>query len=237
MWSKEKGILLSVVHHTDKLCIANIYTLGQGFCAYSFFLPKSTKGNAKNTLLMPLSLIDFESDTSGAGLARMRGACFLSPYSDIPFNPHKSSIALFLSEILTTALRAEKNADNALFGFLMDSLLWFDSSLEFSNFHLYLSVRLADFLGISPDVSTFRDGYALDVTSGSYLLQNPDSELCRLSWLFASLQRSSLENMQSIAMSGAERSALLNMLCSYYSVHIPSFPHLKSIEILHLLYN
>lgn len=237
MWSKEKGILLSVVHHTDKLCVANIYTLGGGFCAYSFFLPKSTRANARNTLLMPLSLIDFESDTSGAGLARMRGASFLSPYRDIPFNHHKMSIALFLSEFLTASLRSEKAGNSALFNYLLNSLLWFDSADSFSNFHLYLSVRLADFLGIAPDISTFSNGYMLDVLNGKYIYQqNADMLICRLSRLFVSFQNASIDNMQCVEMSGTERSSLLNLLCNYYSFHIPSFPHLRSIEILHTLF-
>lgn len=236
MWSKEKGILLSVVHHTDKLCVANIYTLGGGFCAYSFFLPKSTRTNARNTLLMPLSLIDFESDTSGAGLARMRGASFLSPYRDIPFNHHKISIALFLSEFLTASLRSEKCGNSGLFNFLLDSLLWFDSAAEFSNFHLFLSVHISCFLGIAPDLSTYANGYTLDLQNGMYVLSESDAALRRLSWLFVSLQKAGLEQMQSTEMSGTERSAMLNMLCTYYSFHIPSFPHLKSIEILHTIF-
>lgn len=237
MWNKEKGILLSVVKHTDKLSVANIYTLGQGFCAYSFFLPKNSRSSAKNTLLMPLSLMDFESDASASGLARMRGAAFLFPYRDIPFNHYKSAIALFLSEFLTASLRSEKCENSALFNFLTDSLQWFDAAVQFSNFHLYLSVHLADFLGIAPDASTFCNGYVLDIQNGKYVQQqNADPLQCRLSWLFVSFQNAELDTVQQMEMSGTERSALLNMLCNFYSFHIPSFPHLKSIEILHTLF-
>jgi DNA repair protein RecO (recombination protein O) len=76
-----------------------------------------------------------------------------SPYyspADIYSNIKKSSVAVFLSEVLTSVLR-EESPNEHLYDFLENSIVYFDSCKKgFANFHLVFLAILSAYLGFEP---------------------------------------------------------------------------------------
>ena len=65
---------------------------------------------------------------------------------------NKLSVVLFLSEVLSAALK-EEEANPSLFQFLSNSLSWFDVQDNVANFHIFFLLSLTKHLGFFPDIN------------------------------------------------------------------------------------
>lgn len=241
MWEKEKGILLGAVRHNDKSCVARIFTENNGYVPFIFHTSSTTKGVRRNTLLQPLTLISFEIRTMpNDDLQHLKDPVNMHPFTNIPFNPVKSGIALFLGEFLTYALKEERT-NEALFKFLEQTTVWMDESDNVGNIHLFIMLKVALHLGISPNWEDFKPGYVLDMRSGTFSTELPshqDYMVPEQSWkTVCLLQCGSASEAAGIPMTGTERTGLLKVLNDYFRLHIPGFPILKSIEVLQAVFS
>jgi DNA repair protein RecO (recombination protein O) len=74
----------------------------------------------------------------------------MHPYNDIPFNIRKSTVALFLSELLLKTLR-EESPNAALFEFMMRSFREYDGlNRTYQNFHIQFLMRYLKYIGLEP---------------------------------------------------------------------------------------
>ena len=241
MWQLEYGILTSSVRHNDKTCVARVFTQEHGMVPFIFHLAGTGKNAGRNTLLQPLTQLEFQAEfISGATLQHMKEVRNLHPYRDIPFNPAKSAISLFLSEFLTHALGGEQS-NSGMFKYLTGALEWFDgaSEGEYSNFHIALMLGTAYHLGICPNSDDWRPGYILDMREGLFTADRPAySEYADAaqSLKLVQIMKSGLDGIKDAPLTGQQRVNMLNMLNSYFRLHIPSFPVLKSIEILEAVF-
>ena len=122
-------------------------------------VPRSRKSAVKTVLFQPLSMIEFEADYRPmSNLYRIKEAKSWYPFRTLPYDPYKSSIAMFLAEFLYRALREE--AENGpLFAYLEHSIRWLDEcDRSFSNFHLVFLMRFSRFLGLYPNTEDYREG-------------------------------------------------------------------------------
>lgn len=242
MWQIEKGILTSSVRHNDRTCVARIFTETHGMVPFVWFISKSGKNASRNTLLQPLTQLEFQADyIPSDSLQHIKDAKNSNPYKEIPVRPIKSSIALFLSEFLTHALNGEQ-VNPGLFRFISESLKWFDSAPDgtYANFHLAFMLGTAAHLGISPNTSTYRPGQILDMREGCFTDNVPmhgEYMSAQLSYKLHILTQTGFDDMQHAPLTGQERVQILNALNTYYRLHVPMFPVLKSIDILETVFS
>ena len=108
MLQKTKGIVLHTLKYNDTSIIVDMYTELSGRASFLVAVPRSRKAAVKSVLFQPLSFIEFEADYRlNATLYRIKEAKSFYPFSSIPYDPYKSSMALFLSEFLYRAVREE----------------------------------------------------------------------------------------------------------------------------------
>ena len=218
MLQKTKGIVLHTLKYNDTSIIVDIYTELSGRASFLVAVPRSRKAAVKSVLFQPLSFIEFEADyRPNATLYRVKEAKSFYPFSSIPYDPYKSAMALFLSEFLYRAIREEAE-NRPLFAYLQHSIIWLDECREgFSNFHLVFLLN-ACFTSTRPQLHS------------SYI--NPE-DAGRL----RQLMRMNYETMHLFGMSRAERTRCLTTINDYYSLHLPDFPVLKSLEVLKELFD
>lgn len=241
MWQSEKGIVTGTVRHNDGTCIVRIFTESHGMVPFIFYLSKKGKKTSRNTLLQPLTQIEFQTDyIPTEALMHIRDPKNIFPYKDIPFNPIKSAISLFVGEFLTHSLRQEQS-NIGLYNYIIQSIRWLDGANEedCANFHLLFALKSASFTGICPNVDGFTPGYFLDLREGIFTPLPPEHQDfvdAQLSFKIASLLKCDLNNMSTVPLTRTERIAILNHLNLYFRLHIPEFTQLKSIEILQMLF-
>lgn len=241
MWQKERGILIGAVRHNDRTSVARIFTETHGMVPFIWFLSKSGKNASRNTLLQPLTNLEFQADyVPTENLHHIKDAKNYLPYRNIPFNAHKSAIVLFLSEFLTHALHDEQN-NPGLYRFLTESLQWFDNASDgtYANFHIAFMIGTARHIGIAPNADEYTPGCILDLRDGcftSVLPKHTDIITADLSYKLHLLMSSDYDGIKNAPLTGQERVMLLNALNTFYRLHMPVFPALKSIEVLETVF-
>ena len=240
MLQKLHGIVLCTLKYSDKSNIVRIYTEEGG--QKSFLVPagSSRKSKIRSMLFSPLAILEVEADVRmKSELHHIREARILHPAASVQLNPYKSAIAMFIAEFLHRALR-EEESDPALFAYIVNSILWLDSADKgYANFHLVFLMRLSRFLGLYPNVDDYSEGDYFDMLGAcfvsarpqnfSYLSPEESSRVC-------TLLRMRFDTMHLFKMSRAERDRCLDVICQYYSIHMPGFPELKSLGVLKELF-
>ncbi len=242
MLQKTTGIVLHVLKYNDTSNIVEIYTEVSGRASFLVPVPRSRKSPVKLVLFQPLALVEFEADFHAkSSLYKIKEARSHYPFSSIPYDPYKSAIALFLAEFLYRAIREE--VENApLFAYLKHSIQWLDAcNGNFANFHLVFLMRFSRFLGLYPNLDDYHAGDYFDLLNSCFTSLRPrmhaayigPQEAARIS----SLMRMNYETMHLFGMNRAERARCLHILNEYYRLHLPDFPALKSLVVLHELFD
>lgn len=242
MYIPEKGIMISAVRHNDRTSVAHIFTSAHGMVPFIWFMSKSGKNASRNTLLQPLTQLEFQAEyIPTESLQHIKEIKNLAPYRDIPRNPQKSAIALFLSEFLTYALKGEQN-NPLLFRYLSESLNWFDNAPDgiYANFHIAFMIGTAAYTGVCPNADDYHPGYVLDLREGCFCALEPmHNEWIdpQLSYKLHLLMTSRFDSIKDAPLTSQERVMLLNALNNWFRLHVPAFPVLKSIEVLETVFN
>lgn len=237
MLVKTKAIVISSLKFQEKSLIVKCFTLSDGLKSYfvrdAF---SSRKGNQKMAYFQPLTLIEIEAIHKNKGtLEQLKEIKIHSPFQTVHSNIIKSTITLFLAEILHHSIREEEK-NESLFNFIESALQWFDAHQETADFHLIFLLEMTKHLGFYPDISAielpFFDRLAGVFISrpGSTALPENETEL------FKKLISLRFENSQR-TFPIAERQKLLNILVDYYALHLDGFVKPKSLEVLRAVFS
>ena len=232
--------MLHSLKYGETRLIVDMFTRSYGRLSFIVSLPKSAKGKMKKQFFQPLTILEIETDVRPKlQLQKLSDVRLLHPFSTIPFDPHKLSIALFIAEFLYYALRSEQQ-NALLFDYVTDSIQWLDGQdSRFANFHLVFLMRLSRFLGFYPNLDDYSAGDYFDLRESIFLSAPPvhrdflypqEAEKVQL------MMRMDFATMHLFQMSHTERNRLLEVALSYYRLHIPDFPELKSVAVLQDLY-
>lgn len=242
MLQKTIGIVLHTLKYNDNSIIVDMYTALQGRNSFIVSIPRSRKAAVKSVLFQPLAIIEFEADyKSKGGLSKIKDAKAYQPFISLPYDPFKSSIALFLAEFLYRALR-EETENRPLFSYLLHSITWLDEcKTGYANFHLVFLMRLSRFLGLYPNLDDYLPGDYFDLQNGSFVSTPPQSHASYLtaeeSARVSMLMRMNYDTMHLFAMNRIQRARFLSIIIDYYRLHVNDFPILKSLEVLKELFD
>lgn len=232
MLVKTKAIVLSTMKYQEKSLIVKCFTQSDGLKSY--FVPSafsSKKSNQKTAYFQPLTILEIEANHKNKGrLEHFKEIRLSVPYHSVNTDIFKSTIVIFLSEVLHHSIREEEKNEN-LFSFLETALLWLDTHEEMANFHLILLLEMTKYLGFYPDISEI-DLPFFELNEGMFSSFNAISCLSdQETFLFKKLIGLKLDSDQKV-FTGTERQLLLKILLDYYSVHLDGFKKPKSLDVL-----
>ncbi|HLC83167.1 MAG TPA: DNA repair protein RecO [Bacteroidia bacterium] len=236
MLHKTSGIILQTTNYSDTSLIAKIYTENFGLQSYMISGVRSKKSKTKASLFQPMTIVEIEvSNSSKSNLHRISEIAVQHPYSDIPYNIVKSSIAIFLNEVLFRSLK-EQEADEDLYSFIKNSLLILDFKNEScSNFHLCFLIQISKFFGFYPQGNFSETTSHFDLCDGKFISSVPSHNNYlnpTLSFLLDKIMSTKFENIQGLMMDSGQRKTLLNAFVFFFKFHIPSFGEIKSMAVL-----
>lgn len=235
MLASTRGIVFHTLPYSDSTVISRIYTEAFGLRAYLVNAAHSRRSSTKARLLQPLALVElvvYEKESRHIQRVKeIRTEIHYSHHQDI----RRSSILLFLDEVLCHVIREEEK-NPLLFEFLHSSLQMLDMLPGSpSNFHLSFLLQLSKYLGFFPAGKYSEFSPYFDLQAGAFVPERPAHPVhlpISLSDLLSSFIHASYAEALSILINGEERKQLLDGLVQYYTLHMESFPVLKSVGVL-----
>jgi DNA repair protein RecO (recombination protein O) len=216
MLHKTKGIVFRYTRYGETSIIVTIFTEMFGLQTYIVNGVRSKTAKNKIALYQPLTLLDLVVyHRENASILRIKEIKCLYPYQTIFSDIRKSSIALFLNEVINKSVKEESHAME-LCEFLIrsfKSLDEMDHSVE--NFHLQFLVQLSRYLGFGPQT-------VIEVLGGR-MVSDEEEEI-----LLNFLKSDEIPSK----VSYASRANLLDALLRFYARHVENFGEMKSVQVL-----
>ncbi len=233
---KTSGIILHSLKYAETSIIARIYTRELGLQSYLVPGVRKTKAKIKQNLFQPLCILDLVVyHKEREGLHRIREISCPRPYSNIPYDIQKTSIAIFLAEIMQHALKSQE-ASPSLFDFLRDAFYHLDSTTEkIADFHLVFLLKLSRHLGFQPRNNYDASRCFFNLSEGVFQHAEGHPEICldkELSRHFFNIMRADLHLPESLVITKEYRKKLLHKIIDYYRHHLAGMPEVKSHGIL-----
>ena len=236
MLHKTRGIVLHTIKYSESSIIARVYTEAFGLQSYLIKGARSRKGALRSSMFQPLTLLDMVVyHRSNSELHHIREAGVSEPFHAISSDLRKSSVAIFLAEILFRSLK-ETEANEALFDFLTHSLNFFDmqeAGIEY--FHLYFLISLSRFLGFQPQGEPAGNQACFDLREGKFVAgraAHPDQVSDAPSIAMWNIMNTTAGELQKLSISRSTRDELLDALLIYYQIHLSGLGAIKSLEVL-----
>lgn len=233
-------IALRTIKYNDKNSILSVYSLEMGRLFFLVSAGNGREANRRRAMFMPLSIFEcVASIKPGRDLYTMRDPRVLVPLHGLHTHPMKGCIAMFIAEMLNGVLR-ESQSDDATFAFLIDAISRFDvMDKGIANYHLCFLYRLGRFIGIEPDISTYREGAVFDMQDGRFRMTPPLHHKylgVEDSRVLAMLSRITFDNMRFYRFNRNQRNEMLDKILEYYAIHYNSLSQMQSLDVLRCLW-
>ena len=197
---------------------------------------RNKKTGKHNILFQPMFILDLElyykSTREMQSLKEF--SVFFTPF-DIYANIKKSSVAIFLGEVLTSVLK-EESPHEEMFDFIEESIVYFDQCSEgYANFHIAFLAGLSSFLGFEPGQRADREEKFFDMVNGVFVPIPPvhgNYANEEITDILADFFVASYDSIKNISLTGKTRNDVLETLVKFYSLHLPGLKKIKSLEVL-----
>lgn len=231
-----EGIVLHTTKFGESSLIATIYTRDFGRQSYMVNAARSKKSKNKAGLFQPLYLVDLVAYRKQSGeIHRIKEIKSAQVYQNLPFDIVKSTMAIFLAEILYKCIH-EQESNPELFGFIKNSVLYFDlMDTGYSGFHCWFLLKLTKYLGFLPDLERkgFRNWF--DMKKGEIVPFQPSHPFFvnkELTERWADLAGLKIHEIAGYKIPHLQKDALITSLIDYYHLHFGTLGEIKSLAVL-----
>lgn len=216
MLCKTKAIIFHSIKYGESDIITQAFTETFGKQSFLIHGVRKKKSTLNSYLFQPFSLLEVVAYIKETrDLQRVKELKPSVILKTIHFDIRKSSIALFLSELMNRTLR-EVEPNIQLFNYINHAVQILDFEEEgIENFHLIFLMQFTKFLGIYPknnmDLSTYQ-------IPGDFQIKH--------------LLDLSLTDAKKLKIKSQFRSQLLDQLLNFYKDHIDGIGKIKSLDII-----
>lgn len=217
MLHKTRGVVFRLTKYGETSIIVNIFTELFGLQGYIVNGVRSKSGKNKAALFQPMTLLDlvvYHRET--ANLNRISEVKCLYPYKSIPQDIRKSSVTVFINEVVNKSIREESHAAE-LCQFIIDSFIELDTLIAgIENFHLIFLLKLSRLLGFG----AHNTEEVLGVRATDQDTERILDQLIKADYL------------HSVTITNIQRRIILDLLLKFYGDHLESFGEMKSVLVL-----
>jgi len=236
-----QGIVLHGFKYSDTSLIVRILTRQMGLQSYLVPGIRKSKSRIKANIFQPFNLVDlvvYHKERSG--LQRIKEIRLTQNLPYLSADIRKTSLAIFLSEILLNAFKHQEPQPEA-FEYIARSIIELDrADKNISLFHIRFLIQLSRFLGFAPgenysDTNQFfnlREGiFQITPDMGGYSLEKD------MSYYLHKISVYEPDENEITDMPGNIKKALLQRLIDYYRLHMEGFREIKSHQILDAVFH
>ncbi len=236
MIKKTRGIVLHTTAYAEASIIAKVYTDDAGMQSFLINGVRKQKARFASNLFQPLSIIELVAYfKKPGGLHRVSEVNPSPALHTIPYDTVKSTMAIFLAEVLYKSIR-EEETNPELFHFLDHAIQMLDVHTEATGrFHLSFLIQFSKYLGFYPHGRYSASSPWFDMKEGYFREERPSHPYFMsrdLSRLLDTLIEINLESVSELKISAIERKLLLEGLIGYYELHHTQGQTIQSHHVL-----
>ena len=236
MLFKTRGIVFNYIKYSETSVIVTVYTERFGRQSYLINGVRSKKAKIKANILQPLFLLNMEVyNKPKRDLQRVKEVQNAYIFSTVPYDLKKSTIAIFISEILYKTIQ-EHEPNPELFEYLYNSIQLLDVKEKgLSGFHIYFLIHLTKYLGFFPNNNFSDKNCYFDLKAGRFVQIRPIHSLSLdkdLSHTFSQMLEFSENQHENVDLSYKDRIQLLGRIIEYYTLHNEGVSSIKSFDVL-----
>ena len=233
-----KAIVFSAIKYSEADLIVTCFTKKEGIKSYLLRrILKAKSGKLKASQFQLLTQLDIVAYHKNKGtLESIREAKVIYPYQTLHTNVVKTSMIMFLAEMLKNCIK-EEESNHDLFEYLENVLYWLDCHEEIANFHILFLLKLSTHLGFQPDDSNI-DAQYFNLLDGCFQ-QNESGMYCekgRVVQNFKSFFGINFDKLSAINIDKKARLDVLNLLLNYYQLHLQDYKKPRSLLVLNQLF-
>lgn len=250
MLAKSQIIVLHTIKHGDTGIVVQCYSNTAGRTALYF--RGSSKKMRNAAILHKLNILDVVTYSNGTqSMPTIREITMPYNLSSLRSDIYKSSIAIFISELLGKTIR-EAEANPHLYNFISSSIQILEHITEgVANFHIHFITHLCKMLGFMPLDNYSTSTPIFDIATAKFTVHpfgQPmyGSQLMdeRESALLHSLMNTPSTNLEKLKCDSLElhlnretRLGYSKRMIEYISYHIGNNIEIKSLDILHQIFS
>lgn len=232
MLQKSEGIVLKTIKYSETSVITKIFTREYG--VYSFIVPgvRGNRNKSKGNIFQPLQVLEldlyYHPNKSLLKLKEYRpGYIYTQLYTDMI----RQSVAIFALEVFSKCVH-EHEVNETLYDFFRTFLMTLDQSQDIDIFApQQFLLDLTHHLGFKPMIDVpFNERPYFNLEAGTFEKQPSYSQISLdqkeglLIYYFLE------QDFQHFTKN--DRIKLLEILISYYKIHLPNFKEITSLEII-----
>ncbi len=234
-----KGIVLRHINYSETSIIASVFTENEGMKSFLVKGARKPRAKIRKSLFQPLQELEihYYPSKSDQGLSLISSVQITTIYDAISRDMIKTAINFFMAETSYKCLKQEPPSP-LLYQFLKESCTFLNQTTQeqLSLYPQYFMVRLSGYLGFMPHLRENERGHYFDLQHGHFISFKP-----KHNWylerettnLLHQLMETGDEQLTLIKAPKEVRSQLLHQLVIYYQLHNEHFGNLKSLEVLH----
>jgi DNA repair protein RecO (recombination protein O) len=240
MHCKTKAIVLKTIDFSDTAIVLKVFSRDYGLKSFLVKSVRKKKAKHNSSLFQPLTLLEIvflEKGNDKLIIPKEINASF--HFNTIPFNVYKSSMVLFLNELLYRCIH-DNEPNESLFDYVENAVKTLDTHAgEMADMHLILALQMTRHLGFFPLGRFGPEKPYFKLREGVYSKYFSENDFC-LDQQYAKLWDDMLEEdavFQKPGVSSSQRQQLLEYLISYYQLHLIGFSEIKSLDVLVQLFH
>lgn len=237
-----EALVLRRVPYSDTRSVLTVWSRQKGRLSLAVADGGAGKSAVRmRALCQPASLIGCLVDIRpGRDVHTARNFQPLDPLPSLRANPLKGLIGIFMADVLLALLRETDIPQEATWAFISGAVKLLDAESDpksVANFPLWLLLKLAVVMGVSPEGADWADGKVFDLAQGRFADFPSDAAPGR--WLtpaesraLALLLRMDSTNLGAFRLTTAERQQALDIALRYLSSFFPTLLPLRSLDTL-----
>ena len=232
------GIILSKVRYQDNDLIVKCLTRDLGVVSYMIKnISMSKKSKNKFAFFQLLNILDLETNYNpNRSIQYIKDLKVKYNFTSLHTNIYKSSVVMFLSEILSNIIHIETK-DMELFDFIEKSLIWYDKSEDSSTFYLIFLMKITHYLGFYPDCTNISYNY-FNLEEGLFESSKNSQYVIEGSSLvlFKTILGIKFDTTKLPFIDKTNKKDILKNILIYFKLHVDGFKDPKSLKVLNQIF-
>lgn len=231
MLRAESALIFHFFKYSETSLILKLFTRESGLRSVIY---KGAK-RKKNQSVQPLSMVTTEYYfKEGKDLGTVKSVSLAQPYQSIYADVRKSSVVLFIQELLYKTIR-EEEPNPELYDFVVDFLTVYDQTSFNVNAHLWFALHLTDYFGIRPDTDTYLPGTILNLEEGCFEHASKMGVNCanvEQAKVWSKILGTKFDALSELKISNETRREVLQTVIDYYELQLTEVKTIHSHLIL-----